>query len=809
MFKISRTFVTKSGEVIRMRAAPKLLSAVSAVALSLAPAVGGAIAIQGLMINSSYAAVVNSISVTGNQRVADATIADFVGFTPGKNFSGGDIDEAVRSLFRTGLFSNVSVDTSGSTLVVTVSEYGTVNQVLFQGNRKLKDDRLSAVVQLRPRGRFDQETLNADVEAISESYSRIGRSNVTVNASVVDLGENRVNVVYEINEGGRTKISRIDFVGNNAFSDGRLAGIISTKRSNLMSWLSRDDVYDEQRIAADEEQLRRFYFNRGFADFRVISSSADVDPDSGNIFISFEVDEGERYAFGNVDIDSTISGVDPDALARTVRSRSGNTYSAEEVEDTLIAMSESLAAAGFPFAEVTPVGNRNFENQTIDVSYIVDQGQRAYIERIEIVGNTQTRDYVIRREFDLSEGDAFNQILIRRAQKRLEALDFFERVQITTRQGSSPDRVVVVVQVADKPTGEFGLGVGYTTGDGDGGGINFEGSIAQRNFQGRGQALRLAVGGSTDSRRYDLSFTEPYFLGYRMSATFRGFRNTNEYSSDGYDSETTGGSVSFGLPITDALTGIVGYNYSQSEYSYSDTTVEGNCSPVITASCIAPDSIANEINDGTRNPWIRSSVNYGFVYNTIDNRNDPHEGVYLRINQEVAGLGGNARFVKTTGEARYYQTFSEEADLVGFVKVGGGNIVGIDQDVRVFDHLGIGPSRLRGFEANGIGPVDDAGNHLGGTSYINATAEAQFSVPILPRNLGFKGAVFADAATLFGSDLPDATAASTDMAWRASAGVSLIWNSPFAPLRFDYAFPLLKEDTDQEQNFNFSVATAF
>ncbi|MEM8539863.1 MAG: outer membrane protein assembly factor BamA, partial [Pseudomonadota bacterium] len=777
MFRIDRTFVTKNGENTRMRAAPKLLSAVSAIALSLAPAVGGAIAIHGLLVTSAHAVVVNSISVTGNQRVADATIADFVGYSAGKNFSGAEIDSAVRSLFRTGLFSNVSVVTSGSTLVVSVSEYGTVNQVLFRGNRKLKDDRLSAVVQLRPRGRFDQETLDSDVDAISESYSRIGRSNVTVNASVVDLGENRVNVIYDINEGGRTKISRIDFVGNNAFSDGRLASIISTKRSNIMSWLSRDDIYDEQRVAADEEQLRRFYFNRGFADFRVISSSADVDPESGNILISFEVDEGERYAFGNVDIDSTISGVDPDELGRTVRSRSGNTYSAEEVEETLIAMSEKLAAAGFPFAEVTPVGNRNFENQTIDVSYIVDQGQRAYIERIEIVGNTQTRDFVIRREFDLSEGDAFNQILIRRAQKRLEALDFFERVQITTRQGSAPDRVVVVVQVADKPTGEFGLGVGYTTGDGDGGGINFEGSIAQRNFQGRGQALKLAVGGSTDSRRYDLSFTEPYFLGYRLSATFRGFRNTNQYPSDGYDSETTGGSVSFGLPITDSLTGILGYNYSQSEYSYNDDTDAANCSPVITAACDAPNAIATEINDGTRNPWIRSSVNYGFIYNTVDNRNDPHEGIYVRLNQEVAGLGGNARFVKSTGEARYYHTLSEEADLVGFIKVGGGNIVGLGQDVRVFDHLTIGPTKLRGFEANGIGPVDANGNHLGGTTYFNATAEAQFAFPALPRNLGFKGAVFADAATLFGSDLADATATSTDMSWRASAGVSLIWNS--------------------------------
>jgi outer membrane protein insertion porin family len=780
-----------------MRAARKLLNAASIFALSVTPAVGGAVILQAVSVSTADAAVVRSISVSGNQRVADATIADFVGYQSGKNFTGAEVDNAVKALFRTGLFSDVSVNTSGSTLVINVVEYGTVNQVLFQGNRKLKDNRLEAVVRLRSRERFDQETLDADVDAIVEAYSRTGRSDVQVNASVVDLGENRVNVIFQIVEGGKTKISQINFVGNNAFGDRRLQGIISIKKTNLLSWFTRTDVYDDQRLAADEEQLRRFYFNRGYADFRVISSSANVDPETGNIAITFEVDEGERYAFGNIDIDSTVSGVDPQELKRSVETRDGRTYSAKDVEDTLIAMSEKLAAKGFPFAEVTPVGNRNFENNTIDVSYIVDQGQRAYVERIEIVGNTTTRDYVIRREFDLSEGDAFNQILIRRAQKRLEALDFFQRVEITTRPGSQPDRVIIVVQVADKPTGEFGVGVGYSTGSTDTSdkGVNFEGSISQRNFQGRGQAIRLALGGGVDSRTYNVSFTEPYFLGYRMSATFRAFRSTNSYDDDGYDSATNGGSVSFGLPITDNFSANFGYSYSQDEYT-------------VTNAGKLPTAINTEINSG-RNPYIRSAINYGFVYNSIDDRNDPHEGVYVSVQQQVAGLGGDAKYIKTTADARYYHTLSEEADIVGFLRAGGGNITGLGEDVRVFDNLRLGPSRIRGFETNGIGPVDAAGNHLGGTSYLNFTAEAQFPLPAIPRDLGFKGAIFADAATLFGSDLADATAASTDMKFRTSAGISLIWQSPFAPLRIDYAFPISKEDTDEVQQFNFSVSSAF
>ena len=784
-----------------MKAAPRFISTVSAIALAVTPVVGTSIALQLGTVAAAKAAVVNAITVRGNQRVASETIADFVDFAPGRNFSDSDINDAVRALFRTGLFSNASVTRSGSTLVVVVEEFATVNQVLFQGNRRLNDDRLRSVVRLGPREQFEQATLDADVEAIVDAYSRTGRSDVTVDASVVDLGNNLVNVVFQIVEGDRTRINQINFVGNSAFSDRRLQGVLTTKRSNPLSWLTRTDVYDDQRLAADEERLRRFYFNRGYADFRILNSSADVDPASGNIVINIEVDEGDRYVFGAIDIDSTVTGVDPDALSRTVQTRSGNTYSARDVEDTLIDMSEALAGAGFPFAEVTPVGNRNFETRSIDVTYIVDQGTRAFIERIEIVGNSRTRDYVIRREFDLAEGDAFNQILIRRAQRRLEALDFFERVQISTRPGSSPDRVVVVVQVEEKPTGEFGAGVGYTTG-GNNEGVQLEASITERNFLGRGQAIRAAIGGSQTSRTYNLSFTEPYFLGYRMSATFNVFQSRQDY--DDYERTSTGGSVSFGLPLTDELTANAGYSYVREVY---DGT--GVCAPPNqgTAACAAavPTFVQPRLISG--DPRVRSSVNYGLTYNSVDNRNDPRDGLFARFNQEVAGLGGDARFLRTTVDATVYRTLSEDAEIVGLVRGGAGNIVGLGRNIEGFDQFQIGPRRLRGFAFNGIGPTDANGEFIGGTTYLNATAEVQFPVPALPRDIGLRGAVFTDAATLFGTDVAGAT--NTSMEWRASAGLSLIWQSPFAPLRLDYAWPLLKQAHDDEQHFSFTVSTAF
>ncbi|MEN0000769.1 MAG: outer membrane protein assembly factor BamA [Pseudomonadota bacterium] len=789
-----------------MIAAKTMIRALSLTALTALPLAGATSVATVAMTSVAQAAVVNSIDVRGNQRVGNQTIADFVGYRPGANFTPSVVDDAVKALFRTGLFSNAAVRVSGATLIVEVSEFGIVNQVLFQGNRRLKDDRLSQVVRLAPRERFEQATLDDDVIAIEEAYSRTGRADVVVTASVIDLGENRVNVVFNINEGGKTRIAQINFLGNNAFSDRRLQGVMSIKRSNFLSWISRNDVFDDQRLAADMEQVRRFYFNRGYADFRVISAEGGVDPDTGAVVINIEVDEGEKYTFGAVEIDSTVTGFDQNALAATVRTRSGTTYSAEEVEDTLIAMSERLASGGFPFAEVTPVGNRNFETRTIDVTYVVDEGQRAFIERIEIVGNTQTRDFVIRREFDVAEGDAFNQFLVRRAQRRLEALDFFERVQITTRQGSSPDRVIIVVNAVDKPTGEIGGAVGYATGSStSSGGVNFEASIVQRNFQGRGQRLALSGGGGVDSQTYNLSFTEPYFLGYRMSARFDVFQRRSEINDSDYNVVTTGGSVSFGLPLNDNLTANVGYSYVQEEYSLqSDGDV---CGGGITADC-APTSVAERFGD----PRIKSSVDYGLTFNTIDNRNDPRDGVFVRLRQEIAGLGGDARFVQSTVDASYYKTLSEEAELVGLVRVGAGNITGLGSDgVSELDNFRLGPNRIRGFSFNGIGPVSgESGDQIGGTTYLNATAEVQFPLPALPRDLGFKGAFFADAATLFGkAEGSDIVAGTDDMAWRASAGLSLIWQSPFAPLRLDYAFPFLMEDTDDEQRFSFSVTSAF
>ena len=774
-------------------ASTKFMSAVSGIALrACAAAVIGAAA-----LSAANAASFSRIQVVGNKRVEASTVSDYVNIKPGQSYSAADLDDAVKRLFSTGLFSDVRIKQSGATLVIEVDELSVVNQVIFQGNKKIKDVALGAQVQLKPRAALDANLLEADAETIREAYRRIGRSDVVVNPTTMDLGNNRVNVVFEITEGDRTKIATINFVGNNAYGDRRLQEVITTKRSNLLSWLSRNDVYDEDKLRADEELLRRFYFNKGYADFQVISSAAELDEASNKYTITVTVDEGERYTFGDISVESTVEGVDGETLKRSLETRSGKVYSAKKVEDSLLAVSEQVAGKGYAFAQVTPRGDRDIANRTISIVYTVDQGQKAYVERIDIRGNDKTRDYVIRREFDLSEGDAFNQVMIQRAKRRLEALGFFEKVEIATAPGAEPDQVILIVDVVEKSTGEFSIGAGYTTGGTDTG-VSLEGSITERNFLGRGQFLKLALGGTAKSRTYTLSFTEPYFLGYRIAAGFDVFKNTNNYV--GYNLERTGGTVRFGLPITEHLSSQVAYNFVEDKYIDDDLPVNAANDPAY-------------IRIGT---WIKSSVSGALVWDSIDNRNDPHEGLYARFTGEFAGVGGDARWLKATAKGSYYKTISEDLNLVGILSVGAGHIKATGNPVDpknapdgilVGDLFKANSEIVRGFKSGGFGPTVGA-DFIGGTTYLSASAEMQFPLPVIPESIGIKGAVFADIGTLFGTPYAT-TVTNTAVAWRSSVGASLIWASPFGPLRVDYAVPVLKEAQDQVQKFNFGISTKF
>ena len=776
----------------------------SATTMALALGVAAPVVVTG----PALAATVSSIVVQGNRRVEDDTVRSFLTIRPGESFGSSDIDESVRQLFGTRLFADVRVRQSGNQLIVDVIEESIVGSVTFIGNSKVQDGRLSAITQTDPRDRFDPATVARDEQAIADAYSAIGRT-VSVTSEASASTEGRVDVVYRINEGERTKISAINFVGNDAFSDRRLRNVIDTRRSTPLSFFSRRDVYDENRIGADEETLRRFYFNRGYADFQIASTVADFDETENSFVITITVDEGQRYTFGDIEIDSTVPGIDVEALRRKIRTRPGRVYSAEEVEDTLIALSDTVANNGFAFAEVTPRGDRDFASQTISIDYLIDQGPRVFVERIEVRGNTRTRDYVIRREFDVSEGDAFNRVLIQRAKRRLERLDYFETVEITTVPGSDPDRIVVVVRVEDKSTGEFGIGAGYSTGSGlDGGGRpSFDLSITERNLLGRGQFVRGSVTGSASERKYAISFTEPYFLGRRIAAGFD--LALDQGTFDGYDFEQRSGALRLSAPLTENLRVTGFYAYRSEDYTITDPNQ-------VSGATLADAGLGN---------YVTSSVGYALNYSSFDDPRNPRNGFFGEFRQEFAGVGGDANWLKTTAKAAYVRTLNEEFDVVGTLSAGAGNIVNLgDTPLRTFDNFFTGPSRIRGFAARGIGPraaaLTGQGASLGGTNIVNATAEVAFPLPVIPEELGFRGAVFADAASVwdYGGSRADLvvvgpgtgqTVVNDGFDLRASVGVSLLWASPFGPLRLDYAEPVAKVDGDQVQNFNFGISSSF
>lgn len=778
-----------------MKAGSKFLNAVSAFALSASVVASGAGVSVLASASVAEAAVIRSVQVRGAERAGEEAVRANLTIRPGVSFTNVDIDESVKRLYSTGYFSDVRIAVSGSTLVVNVSENQLVNQVVFNGNRKIKDDKLAAVVQTQPLGPYNQELVNADIERLREAYSAIGRSDIEVTTQVVPVGQGRVNLAFVVNEGDRTKISTINFVGNQAYGNGRLQAVILTKESGPLSFLTRKDVYNQDKLRADEDALRQFYYNHGYPDFRIISSDAVLDEASNQYTITFTVEEGPRYQFGDIVVESTVDGVNSEDLQGLVRTRAGDTYDAADVQKSMEAISQRVASAGYPFARVTPRGNRDFNNQTVGVSYLVDQGERAYVERIDIRGNTRTRDYVIRREFDFSEGDAFNQQMVSRAKRRLEALGYFTTVNISTAPGSAADRVVVVVDVVDQPTGSFGIGAGYSAG---GDGLILEASVEEKNFLGRGQFIRVAVGGGLDdARSYSLSFTEPYFLGYRLAAGFDLFKSQTS-SEDYYDYDEQGVTLRVTAPITEDLATTFRYTYKEIEYTGDGAWDVGT-------------NLSEPYRDLIRQgDFVQSSVSQTLTYNTLDSATLAREGIYASLTHEYAGLGGDSEFYKIYGRARYYQLLSDEADIIGSVAVGAGHVIGTGDSLNVFDQFMLGGRQVRGFENNGIGARMPNGDALGGTTYFTASAEVTLPMPAFPEDFGLRAALFADAGTLYGNDVANsAGAVGTDMSLRASVGAGIQWASPFGTIRVDYAMPVVKEDFDEEQQFRFSMANQF
>jgi outer membrane protein insertion porin family len=769
----------------------------------------------------ALAQTADQIIVQGNRRVEAETIRSYFRPGPGQRLDAAKIDEALKALYATGLFQDVRISQSGGRLIVTVVENAVINRVVFEGNRRIKDEQLSTEVQSKPRGTLSRPVVQADVQRIVEIYRRSGRYDVRVEPKIIELPNNRVDLIFEISEGKKTGVRSIRFVGNKSFSAMRLKEEIKTAETGLLAFLQTSDIYDPDRIEADRDLLRRFYLKHGFADVRIVSATAEYDPEHKSFTITFTIDEGPQYRLGKVDIQSNVRAVDAQSLRPRLRTLPGAVYNAEAVEKTVEAMAIEVARRGYPFATIRPRGERDPATRTVNLVYVVEDGPRLYIERINIRGNTRTRDYVIRREFDLAEGDAYNRALVDRAERRLKNLNFFKTVKISTEPGSAPDRVVLNVDVEEMATGEISVAAGYSTADGFMG----EFTIADRNLLGRGQLARATVMWGQRARGFELSYVEPYFLGYRMSAGGSIFaRRTLASSFYSYDSEMIGTNLHVGFGLSEEFA--LQFRYSIYRQEISLPANLDNCRTIGTFPVMPGDicytdgeasvAVRRELAQGA---VLTSLFGYSLAYNTLDNNKNPTSGIYAEFKQDLAGLGGDVNFVRSTAEARlYHEVFN---DVIAVLRLQGGHIMSWGgKDLRMLDHFFMGPNLVRGFAPAGIGPRDltpgtfqDA---LGGTMFWGASVEAQTPFYFLPKETGIRGAIFADAGSLWnykgptswsvtGETLTPADSSSV----RASVGVGLLWQSPFGPLRFDYAVPVKKESYDRVQEFRFSGGTRF
>jgi outer membrane protein insertion porin family len=752
-----------------------------------------------------------------------------------------------------------------------------INRVVIEGNKKFKKEAIQPELASQPRGIFSESAAQADVQRIRDFYRRIGRANANVSYRVVQLPNGRVDVVFTADEGSKTGILSINFVGNNAVSSTRLRNLMQSGEMNWLSFLKTNDVLDQDRLAADQEIIRRYYLKNGYADFQITGTDVQFDAQQGGYIITISVNEGRQYTVGQVGFDSRVPGLDPSLLQGEIQTDSGDVYNAEAVEKTITRMTTEAVRRGYPFASVRPTGARDPASSTVNLGYVVEDGPRVYVERIVVRGNTRTRDYVIRRELDLGEGDPLNKVLLDRGERRLNNLGFFKKVRVTTEPGSAADRVIVNIDVEDQATGAFSVAGGYSTSDG----IIGEVSVSESNFLGRGQFVRLAGQLGQRTRGVDFSFTEPYFLGYRMAAGFDLFsKYTDQTLYARYENQTMGGQLRLGLPLTEEMGITFRYSLYESKLKipntfsrpYNDCT---NPLPLVTP--LNPDGTAaypycafnGEASIAVKESQGRTTTSLAGVtlaYNTVDNLRNPTSGIYAEVKPDFAGLGGDSKFVRVSGEARFYKELFIE-DVVGVLKLQGGHIepngknrssnglTSFGGDLRLVDHYFMGPTLVRGFAPAGIGPRDisspDSGqNALGGTTYFGASLEAQFPLPLVPKDLGLKGAVFADAGTLFGYKgprgldvngngffegagcgfvggglltQPECVRVHDKNIIRSSIGASLLWNSPLGPIRFDYAYALTKDNgtmidygygpirvgKDQTQAFRFSGGTRF
>jgi outer membrane protein insertion porin family len=792
----------------------------------------GGIAAAANGVDSKAAA--SRIVVAGNRHVGADAIRSYFHTAPGGRLDADALDAALKGLYGTGLFQDVKISHDGDRILVTVVENPTIERIAFEGNKKIKDADLKKDLQSKEGGPLWRAFVQGDVEHMIELYRQKGYFDVRIEPETINIknahvaaktktvtgaqgdqkkiapehrrgerkastgSDDRVNLVFVIKEGDKLAVRQILFVGDKAFSANKLEGVIKTGKTNLLSFLLDNDVYNADRIENDCDLLRQFYLAHGYADVRV-TSSARYDAAKKGVILTYTLAEGPKYLFGKVDIDSSLKGVNPATLRQYLRTQAGDTYDADAVTKTVDDLTMQLAKEGDPFAAVTTHSDPLPDRHLVNVTYAIAEGEHVYVERIEIYGNTKTRDEVIRREFDIAEGDPYNRALVDRGERRLKALGYFKTVKISTKPGSAPDRVILDVAVVEQGTGNFSISGGYSTAEG----MLAEVSISDTNLWGSGYIGKASVTYGQYAQGFDLAFTDPYFLDQRLSAGIDLFGKetiANTYQS--YDSTVYGGKISFGTPLNDQLG--VTWNYSLYNQGVTLDPAEGISSlPIQQAAAAGP-------------MWV-SSIGNSVTYSTLDDKKNPTTGIQAQFNNDFAGLGGAAQFARSTEDIRYYHPIV--GDVVGMVRTQGGYVTPWGgQQLPLLDGFFGGPQLVRGFAPNGFGPRDvtpgTTMDNIGGNAYWTTSAELEAPVPGVPADANLKVALFSDVGSLWDTGASNAASLASlsppqqianSSAPRASIGTALIWDSPFGPLQVDYAYPILKQPYDVTQRLQFTA----
>ncbi|MBX2830991.1 MAG: outer membrane protein assembly factor BamA [Rhodospirillales bacterium] len=732
--------------------------------------------------------LIRDIRVEGNNRIESGTVNAYLTVAAGDSYDAQKINESLKALFSTGLFADVSFSFNQGVLQVNVVENPIINRIAFEGNQRLKDDVLGTELQLRPRVVYTRTKVQSDVQRVLELYRRSGRFAATVEPKVIQLEQNRVDLVFEIDEGDATGIRKINFVGNKAFDDGDLSEVVRTTESAWWKILTSDDNYDPDRVTFDRELLRRFYLSAGYADFQVLSSVAELTPDRSDFFITYTVSEGKRYQFGEIKIVSQIDKIDPEALMPLIEIEKGEWYNANLVDDAVDALTDSVGDQGYAFIDIRPNVQRNRETSTIDLTFTIAEGPKVYVERINVVGNVRTLDDVIRREFRLVEGDAFSSSKMKRSKQRIENLNFFKSVDVKTLPGQSPDQTVIEVDIEEKSTGEFSIGAGYGTDDGAFGQLG----IRERNLLGKGQDLRLNFTLGSSDQQIDLSFTEPYFLDREIAAGFDIYRREEDNQDESsYDEEQTGGRLRAGFKYTEDLSHSFRYTLEQNSYSNISST---DASRLL----LAEDT-----------EFVESAIGHTLSYDKRDSAISPTEGYFARLSNDFAGLGGDETYLRTRVEGGYYYPLDREHEWVLSTRATTGYIFGVGDDTRISQRFLVGGANLRGFEAAGVGPRDVAtGDALGGKTFYTGSVQMDFPLG-LPSEFALTGRVFSDFGSSQDVDGARAGEIYDTGSIRGSVGIGVGWESPFGPIGVDLSQAVLKEDHDKEEVFRLNFGTRF